>query len=104
MFNHHIDSMTELVVDKLLLSDVAKKQVRDTLAMYWQNHDAIVWSVEDVLDVCPGLTEAQAFDVLESVINNHDASLGVTWDSFTSAALRLYGEKALEDGAEVEDA
>jgi hypothetical protein len=40
---------------------------------------AIIWSVEDVQEVRPDLSDEQAFEVLHSVKNNHDACEGVNW-------------------------
>ena len=41
---------------------------------------AIVWSVADVLEVRPDLTEDQAYEVLQIAKDNHDANLGINWD------------------------
>lgn len=41
----------------------------------------ITWSVEDVLEVQPDLTEEQAMEVLEIVGKNHDAEVGICWDT-----------------------
>lgn len=41
---------------------------------------AIVWSVADVLEVRPDLTEDQAYEVLQTAKNKHDANLGINWD------------------------
>ena len=41
---------------------------------------AIIWSVEDVTEVCPNLTPEQAILVLRLVKTHHDACGGVNWD------------------------
>ena len=41
---------------------------------------AIVWSVADVLEVRPDLTEDQAYEVLQLTKDKHDATIGINWD------------------------
>lgn len=53
---------------------------------------SIIWSVEDVLSVRPDLTEEQAWEVLTSIKNHHDATIGVNWDVLNITAALLYGE------------
>ncbi len=52
---------------------------------------SIVWSVEDVLSVRPDLTEEQAWEVLKSIKNHHDATIGINWDVLNITADLLYG-------------
>lgn len=54
---------------------------------------AIVWSVDDVLEVRPGLTREQAFEVLEHAMNNHDAGIGINWYTLEYLASELYGDQ-----------
>lgn len=53
----------------------------------------IRWTTDDVAAVRPDLTEEQAADVLAYVLDNHDANLGVTWDTLSYAADVLFGSK-----------
>ena len=41
---------------------------------------AAVWSIEDVQEIRPDLTDEQAWDVLQAVHRHHDAALGINWD------------------------
>ena len=41
---------------------------------------AIVWSVENVKDVRPHLTDEQAWEVLQRCNRLHDCAVGLTWD------------------------
>ena len=50
----------------------------------------LVWSIEDVQELSPNLTDDQAMDVLDMVKRKHDASLGVTWDTLQYWADTLY--------------
>lgn len=52
---------------------------------------AIIWSIEDVLEVRPDLSDDQAWEVLRVVDRRHDANLGVTWDTLAFAAADLFG-------------
>jgi hypothetical protein len=52
---------------------------------------ALIWSIEDVQTVRPDLTDEQAWEVLQQVKNDHDATLGVTWDTLEWAAKDLFG-------------
>jgi hypothetical protein len=52
---------------------------------------ALGWSVEDVQQVRPDLSDEQAWQVLQRVERKHDATLGVTWDTLEWAAEDLFG-------------
>jgi hypothetical protein len=52
---------------------------------------ALIWSVEDVQQVRPDLTAEQAWEVLQEVDRQHDATLGVNWDALTCIADDLFG-------------
>ena len=41
----------------------------------------ISWSVDDVYSIRPDLTEDQAMEVLQNVKDNHDADIGVCWET-----------------------
>ena len=51
---------------------------------------AIVWSMEDVLEVRPDLTHDQAMEVLEFAEQKHDASIGISWDVLSIWAEQLH--------------
>lgn len=53
---------------------------------------AIVWAVEDVQWVRPDLDKRQAWEVLQSVQNHHDAAVGVCWEVLSATAEVLYPE------------
>lgn len=56
----------------------------------------IEWCVDDVKDVRPDLDDDQALEVLEFVKDNHDATIGVTWETLQYAADLLYPEESLQ--------
>jgi hypothetical protein len=62
---------------------------------------ALGWSVEDVLEVRPDLTNEQAWEVLQQVERRHDASIGINWDTLEWVADDLFGDApdtATEEG------
>lgn len=61
-----------------------------------KNSIFIEWCVDDVQDVRPDLDDDQALEVLEFVKDNHDATIGVTWETLQYAADLLYPEESLE--------
>jgi len=57
-----------------------------------RNHQiAVVWSIEDVLQERPDLSTDQAWEVLQSVKQDHDANYGITWQTLEWAAKDLFG-------------
>lgn len=51
---------------------------------------SIIWSVEDVLNQRPDLTEKQSIKVLEQIKICHNAEIGVTWETIDTVAEDLY--------------
>lgn len=51
---------------------------------------AIVWHIEDVRSIRPDLTNEQASKVLVCVQKNHDATVGINWDTLEVIADDLY--------------
>ena len=60
----------------------------------------IVWSIDDVKQERPHLTDEQAFEVLEEVSDSHDSEFGVCWETLRSTADILYPKP---DGDDLED-
>jgi hypothetical protein len=54
---------------------------------------AVVWHIEDVLEVRPDLNKNQAWQVLRSVKQNHDANVGINWEVLAAQAEMLYAER-----------
>lgn len=49
---------------------------------------ASFWSIEDVKEIAPDLSDDECRDVLERVESNHDAEVGINWD-----VLRFHAEQ-----------
>lgn len=58
---------------------------------------SIIWSVDDVLSVAPKLDRDEAMEVLETVLDRHDANIGVNWDVLAINAEHLFPEKMGDD-------
>lgn len=53
---------------------------------------SITWTIDDVKEVCPTLTDEQCSDVLQSVKKYHDAEQGINWDTLIQTAECLFGD------------
>ncbi|MBI1347221.1 hypothetical protein GC163_13145 [bacterium] len=61
---------------------------------------AIVWSTDDVRQVRPDLTDDQCWEVLQEAERQHDALLGLSWDTLACVAEDLYGPQPLTEGGD----
>jgi hypothetical protein len=53
---------------------------------------ALVWSIEDVKEYRPGLTDVQCMKVLDRVKKEHDCNYGVTWCHLEYATDEMFPE------------
>jgi len=60
---------------------------------------AIIWSIEDVQEMRPDLTDEQAWKVLQLVERRLDASIGVDWHTLECVAEELFGPNPEPDCA-----
>jgi hypothetical protein len=60
---------------------------------------ALVWCIEDVQAVRPDLTDEQAWEVLQAVKRQHDATIGVSWLTLECVAEDLFGPNLETDFA-----
>jgi len=51
------------------------------------------WHYKDVLHVAPGLSNDEARQVLDYVQSEHDANVGIVWDTLSDAVEKLFGKK-----------
>jgi hypothetical protein len=63
---------------------------------------SIGWSVEDVRDLRPDLSDGQSREVLRFVEDRHNASVGITWDVIEEAADELFPPPELAEPATAE--
>jgi hypothetical protein len=60
---------------------------------------AIRWHIEDVLQIRPDLSEAQAWQVLQWAEKTHDAGIGINWHTLESDTVALFGPEPKEGDA-----
>jgi hypothetical protein len=61
---------------------------------------ALVWSSDDVRAVRPDLTDDQCWDVLQAAKHQHDALLGLSWDTLRCIADELCWLQPLTQGGD----
>jgi len=87
MHTHIIKDMIRNLDNAGLLQD--KEKAIEILEDYWTTNMAIVWNVDDIIGVAEqkglDITKEQACEVLETLLDNHDADLGVNWDTISYA-------------------
>lgn len=92
--NSNVDPDSDLYKQAVMAVDV----IEESQLVDLKTEIAIVWCIDDVLDVRPDLTEDQAGEVLSRVEDIHDCNLGVTWDT-----LRIVADDMFEEPEEDED-
>ncbi len=55
------------------------------------------WYTSDVQDVRPDLNDDQAWEVLQEIKSNHDATVGINWDVISDTADNLFPMLENED-------
>jgi len=61
---------------------------------------ASIWSIEDVQEVRPDLTDEQSWEVLQAAEKDHDANIGINWVVLRFHANWLHGDASQTDNAE----
>ena len=83
MHEHHIDDMVQRL--RPVLKDPSKATV--ILKRFWHTRMALVWMVEDVHRAANerevALTNGEAIDVLQTLLNQHNAQYGLRWSDIT---------------------
>ena len=84
MHQHHINDMVRGL--KPVLKDLVKAKV--ILKRYWYTRMALVWEVEDVHRAANerevALTNLEAIDVLQTLLDQHNAQYGLRWSDITT--------------------
>ena len=84
MHEHHIDDMVQRL--RPVLKDPSKAKV--ILKRYWRTRMALVWMTEDVHRAANerevALTNGEAMDVLQMLLNQHNAQYGIKWEDLTT--------------------
>ena len=84
MHQHHIDDMVQRL--KPVLKDPAK--AKTILTRYWRTRMALVWTIDDVHRAANerevALTNSEAIDVLQTLLQQHNAQYGIRWEDLTT--------------------
>ena len=80
------------------LIEVAHEYVEQDHVLSFEDSISIEWCIDDVQSVRPDLDNEQAMQVLHAVKDDHDATIGVTWDTLEYAADHLFPETETETG------
>jgi hypothetical protein len=72
------------------------KAFAETIEIHLDGDDRIFkgWNIDDVKSVRPDLTDKQCRQVLKSVDDNHDATIGINWDVLECAADMMFDRPA----------
>jgi hypothetical protein len=87
MYTHQIKNMVEaLQVAGLIPMDKnAEQEAVAVLEDYWTKRIGIVWEIDDIFHQAKVhgrlLTEEDAIEVLYKIQDDHDATIGVNWDT-----------------------
>ena len=82
--------MNEFKNGKFSISELEEK-IKEIATEEFYNQEtqiANVWSIEDVKCDRPDLTDEECLDVLQVVLDEHDANIGINW-----TVLQYYEEK-----------
>jgi hypothetical protein len=60
---------------------------------------AAIWSIEDVQQNRPDLSDDDAWEVLQAVKHDHDCNYGITWQTLDMAARHLFPEPPAAEAA-----
>ena len=63
---------------------------------------AVTWSIEDVQEIRPDLTEEQCWEVLQQARQEHAAAIGINWSVLECHAEMLFGFAPDTDDGEEE--
>lgn len=84
MYNHNFTNMVESLVLSGIVSPENSKKAIEKLKEYWKDKIALVWSTEYVInrakEIGVTISEDDAKNVLQQVLDNHDRNYGVTWE------------------------
>ena len=101
MYDYELEQMAKALEQKGLLIPVlepeqAVQTVKEEMKKYWEDKVAIIWSIDDVLSIAhpakwdadgneipveEWMTREDAIGVLGNILDDHDATLGITWDT-----------------------
>jgi len=93
MNQYRIEAQSQLLSERL---GVEAQAVAAVLRDYWKDQIAYVWDIEDVQAQRPSLTDDQAREVLDRLMDTHDANYGINWEIIDVNIAALFGYADIE--------
>lgn len=76
----------------------SRKKAQQLLEKHWRNQIAIVWNIDDVhraANECETvLANGEAREILQELLENHDAQHGINWETLASQLKYKAGEES----------
>lgn len=104
MYLHHFVDMSKALVERGLVPKEKQREAIEALKSCWTDKIAISWEVDDVIEEAKTMglkvSREQAINVLWDLLRQHDAEIGINWETIQTS-LSLGGfEKDTEGGGE----
>jgi hypothetical protein len=64
---------------------IAEKQLATQSNTKLTRQISVTWNADDIREICPDFTDIQCSRALEYIKSNHDASIGISWDTIQEA-------------------
>jgi hypothetical protein len=103
MYAHTLKEMAAALVAAKVIPEEKKKAAQDVLVGYWADKIALVWSADDVSGEYPKLSEDQCIEVLQKVLDDHDCTVGVTWETIHTVARGMFTREELANDDDEDD-
>ena len=91
MHDYMIKQMVDIVVEYLNCNDSDEARVQEALADYWKDKMAHVWDIGDMHSAAAGvhyvLSDKEAKEALDSVLNDVDCEYGINWHTLEACAV-----------------
>jgi hypothetical protein len=95
MNSHEIEDMIKALDKCNCIAPNKIETVREVLEKFWSNQIALVWGVEDVQEVRRDLTKQQCREVLREVLHDHNADIGVNWETLKETADHMFPDEEI---------
>ena len=91
MHQNHIWGMAERLIEKGLNGPSQREEIVAALQECWIDKIADIWDIHDVQqqadEMSIELTDDESREVLQRVLHDHDATIGINWDTIDMAII-----------------
>ena len=86
MYNHEIEYQVNALIEAEIISSKHRKKAFKVLRdKCWTDKIAVVWGIDDVqaraLEDDMEISDEDAREVLDTMLDNHDANIGINWNT-----------------------